>query len=92
MERLVRDVFRVNGLVEREAGGRIRRIVLNQAHPYAPQLFLALPVLVPVEQVALSLGETLGNLGQNATRDCRRVSSIQRRSGLCLKVAYKLRL
>jgi hypothetical protein len=58
VKRLVRDVFHVNGVVERDAHGRIRRIVLNQAHCYARRLLGALQALVGTEQVAVSLGET----------------------------------
>jgi hypothetical protein len=58
VKRLVRDVFHVNGLVERDPAGRIRRIVLNQAHCYAQKLLSAFQTLVGVEHVAVSLGET----------------------------------
>jgi hypothetical protein len=58
VQRLVRDVFAVNGVVERDADGHIRRIVLNQAHCYARQLLGALQALVGTEHVAVSLGET----------------------------------
>jgi len=58
VKRLVRDVFHVNGLVERDAAGRICRIVLNQAHCYAHRLCAALHALVAPQHVAVSLGET----------------------------------
>ena len=58
VKRLVRDVFHVNGLVERDVTGHIRQIVLNQAHCYARRLCAALQALVGVEHVAVSLGET----------------------------------
>ncbi len=58
VKRLVRDVFAINGVVERDADGRIRRIVLNQAHCYARRLLGALQALVGAEHVAVSLGET----------------------------------
>ncbi len=58
VKRLVRDVFHVNGVVERDATGRISRIVLNQAHCYAHRLLVALQALVGAEHVAVSLGET----------------------------------
>jgi hypothetical protein len=58
VKRLVRDVFAVNGLVERDAAGRIQRIVLNQAHCYARRFLVAFQALVEVDHVALSLGET----------------------------------
>ncbi len=58
VKRLVRDIFHVNGLVERDARGRICRIVLNQAHCYARRLLVALQALVASEHVAVSLGET----------------------------------
>ncbi len=58
LKRLVRDVFHVNGVVERDGAGRIRRIVLNQAHCYARRLLEALQALVCAEHVAVSLGET----------------------------------
>jgi hypothetical protein len=58
VQRLVRDVFHVNGVVERDADGRIRHIVLNQAHCYARRLRGALQALIGTEYVAVSLGET----------------------------------
>jgi hypothetical protein len=58
VKRLVRDVFAVNGLVERDAAGGIRRIVLNQAHCYARRVLAALQSLVGPEHVVVSLGET----------------------------------
>ena len=57
-KRLVRDVFHVNGLIERDEAGRIRRIVLNQTHCYARRLLVALQALVGSEHVAVTLGET----------------------------------
>jgi hypothetical protein len=58
VKRLVRDVFHVNGVVERDAAGRICRIVLNQAHYYAHRLHRSLQSLVATQHVAVSLGET----------------------------------
>ena len=58
MKRLVRDIFHVNGVVERDPAGRICRIVLNQAHCYAHRLCAALQALVIPQHVAVSLGET----------------------------------
>ncbi len=58
VKRLIRDVFHVNGLVERDATGRIGRIVLNQAHCYARHVLIALQALVGPEHVVVSLGET----------------------------------
>ena len=58
VKRVVRDVFHVNGVVERDADGRIRRIVLNQAHGYARRVCGALQALVGAEDVAVRLGET----------------------------------
>ena len=58
VKRLVRDVFHVNGVVERDPAGRICQIVLNQAHCYAHWLCAALQALVSPQQVAVSLGET----------------------------------
>ena len=58
VKRLVRDVFHVTGLVERDPAGCIRRIVLNPAHCYARKLLAALQSLVGVEHVVVSLGET----------------------------------
>jgi hypothetical protein len=58
VKRLVRDVFHVNGLVERDPAGRICRIVLNQAHCYARRLAAALQALVAPHHVVVSLGET----------------------------------
>ena len=58
VKRLVRDVFHVNGVVARDAAGRICQIVLNQAHCYAHRLCAALQALVAPQRVAVSLGET----------------------------------
>jgi hypothetical protein len=58
VKRLVRDVFAVNGVVDRDAAGRICQIVLNQAHCYAHRLCAALQALVAPQHVAVSLGET----------------------------------
>jgi hypothetical protein len=58
VKRLVRDVFHVNGLVARDATGRIGRIVLNQAHCYARRVLAALQSLVGSEHVVITLGET----------------------------------
>jgi hypothetical protein len=58
VKRLVRDVFHVNGVVERDATGRISRIVLNQAHCYARRVLRALQALLAMEHVAVCLGET----------------------------------
>ncbi|HSH78351.1 MAG TPA: hypothetical protein VLA19_07440, partial [Herpetosiphonaceae bacterium] len=58
VKRLVRDVFHVNGLVERDSTGRICRTVLNQAHCYARQLLAAHQSLLGPEHVVVSLGET----------------------------------
>ena len=58
VKRLVRDVFHINGLVERDATGRIQRIVLNQAHCYARRFLVAFQMLVGPQHVAVCLGET----------------------------------
>ncbi len=58
VKRLVRDVFHVNGLVERDPAGRMQRIVLNQAHCYARRLLVALQALIGAQHIAVSLGET----------------------------------
>jgi hypothetical protein len=58
VKRLVRDVFQINGTVERDPSGRVWRIVLNQAHCYARRLCVALQALVAAQHVAVSLGET----------------------------------
>jgi len=58
VKRLVRDVFAINGVVERDETGRIQRIVLNQAHCYARRFLGALQALVGAEHVAVTLGET----------------------------------
>ncbi len=58
VKRMVRDVFHINGVVERDEKGRIQGIVLNQAHCYARRLLGALQALVGAEHVTVSLGET----------------------------------
>ncbi len=57
LKRMVRDVFHINGILERDQAGCVRRIVLNQAHCYARRLLAALQSLVRLEHVVLSLGE-----------------------------------
>lgn len=58
LKRLVRDVWRINGLIEQAADGSIWRIVLNQANRLAHHLITALALLVQQEHVVLVLGET----------------------------------
>jgi hypothetical protein len=58
VKRLVRDVFHINGLVERDPAGHICRIVLNQAHCYAHRVHRALQALVAAQHIAVCLGET----------------------------------
>ncbi len=58
VKRLVRDVFHVNGVVERDPAGRICQIVLNHMHCYAHRVCAALQALVASQHVAVSLGET----------------------------------
>ena len=58
VKRLVRDVFHVNGVVERDPSGHICRIVLNQAHSYAHRVRDALQALVASQHIVVSLGET----------------------------------
>ena len=57
--RLVRDVWHISGTVYLDpATGRVRRLVLNAAAPWAAGLVAALRVLLAPAQVAVSLGET----------------------------------
>jgi hypothetical protein len=58
LKRMVRDLLQINGVVERDATGRIVGIVLNEAHYYARRLAGALQVLVAPTHIAVSLGET----------------------------------
>ena len=58
VKRLVRDVFQINGFVERDSSGRICHIVLNQAHCLARRLVAAFQSLSGAEHVPISLGET----------------------------------
>jgi len=58
LKRLVRDVWRINGLLEQGVDGSIRRIVLNQANRLAHHLITALAVLVQQVHVVVILGET----------------------------------
>jgi hypothetical protein len=56
--RMVRDVFRVSGFVVRDAGGRLRQVVLNEAAPLARGLAAALSTLLAPLHVAVTLGQT----------------------------------
>jgi hypothetical protein len=58
VKRLVRDVFQIHGIVERDPAGRYWRMVLNQAHCFARHLVAALQSLIGSEHVTISLGET----------------------------------
>jgi hypothetical protein len=58
IKRLVRDLFHINGIVERDPNGRVCHIVLNQAHCFAHRLIAVLQSLVGPGHVVISLGET----------------------------------
>ena len=58
IKRLVRDVFGVRGVVERDAADQVRAVVLNQADPLAPHLLAALCALAAATAIPIRLGET----------------------------------
>jgi hypothetical protein len=59
IQRLVRDLWGINGVVELDPQtGQIVRIILNHANRFAQHWLLALATLVAPQQVALILGET----------------------------------
>jgi len=55
--RLVRDIWRISGFVERDRHGHIIRIVLNQLAPVARGLGIALRRLLAPTQVVVNLGQ-----------------------------------
>jgi hypothetical protein len=57
LKRLVRDVFRMNGLIMFDHDAQILQIILNQADPLANDLCDGLVSLLAREHVAISLGE-----------------------------------
>jgi hypothetical protein len=58
IKRLVRDVFRVSGVVETDRTGQVCRIVLNQANRLAHRFLTAFQLLAGPAQVPVILGET----------------------------------
>jgi hypothetical protein len=58
IQRLVRDVFQMTGLLIWDQALDLLQIVLNQADPFAKELSTGLAVLLAQEHVVVSLGET----------------------------------
>jgi hypothetical protein len=58
LQRLVRDVFQMAGLLIWDQALDLLQIVLNQADPFAKELATGLAALLAQEHVAVSLGET----------------------------------
>jgi hypothetical protein len=58
IQRLVRDVFQMAGLLICDQALDLLQIVLNQTDPFAKELSTGLAVLLAQEHVAVSLGET----------------------------------
>lgn len=58
IKRLVRDVFGMSGVVERDAANQVRAVVLNRADPLAPHLLAALCALAAATAIPIRLGET----------------------------------
>lgn len=57
LKRLLRDVFRINGLIVFDHYAQILQIILNQADPLPFDLCEGLVSLLAREHVAISLGE-----------------------------------
>ena len=57
IERMVRDIFHISGVVIRHAQGHIIQIVLNQAAPLVQGLIQALRSLLAPAHIAVNLGE-----------------------------------
>jgi hypothetical protein len=58
LKRLVREVFRMDGLLVFDQSFVLVQVILNRADPWAKKLRLSLAALLAHEQVAISLGET----------------------------------
>jgi hypothetical protein len=58
LQRLVRDVLCVSGLIVLDAAGRLRQIVLNRDDPWTKKLLPALRHLLAAQHVAVTSGET----------------------------------
>jgi hypothetical protein len=58
IQRLVRDVFRVDGLLFFDQTFNLLCVILNQADPFAKELSIGLASLLTQEHVAVALGET----------------------------------
>jgi hypothetical protein len=58
LKRLVRDVFRLDGILVFDQRFQLVHVILNRADPWAQKLRLSLTALLAQEQVAISLGET----------------------------------
>ena len=56
--RLVRDVFRMNGIIVQDQHAHIIKIVFNQADPYANELQSGFAALFAQQHLAIILGET----------------------------------
>jgi hypothetical protein len=57
MLRMVRDVFHIMGRIRLDAQNRIREITLNQTHPHALPVVLAMSFLLAQDDMALNLGQ-----------------------------------
>jgi hypothetical protein len=55
--RLVRDAFRMNGIVIQDLEAHITQIIFNQADPYARELQSGFAALFSQQQLAITLGE-----------------------------------
>lgn len=58
LKRLVRDVFRLDGILVFDQRFQLIQIILNRAAPWAKPLQLSLAALLAQDHVAISLGET----------------------------------
>jgi hypothetical protein len=58
IQRLVRDIFRMDGLLFFDQTFNLLGIILNMADPFAKELSIGLASLLAHEHVAVSLGET----------------------------------
>jgi hypothetical protein len=56
--RLVRDAFRMNGMIVQDQHAHIIKIIFNQADPYVRELQSGLAALFAQQHLAIILGET----------------------------------